>query len=123
VRYIGLVVLIVSGACKVIDWPSEPSMPPAGHVDLRAARVSPTELNAGDPFTAYESATFTDCGPLYGLQIEYAGNAIGGGNADSPMLTVSLTAVVGDTDVVFEGECNGVFTPLKKVTIQVIPPT
>ena len=97
-------------------------MPPVGHVDLTAARVSPTVLHPGDPFTAYESATFTNCAPLAGLQIEYAGNAIGGGNADSPTLTVSLTAVLGDTVVVFEAECNGVFTPLKEVTIQVLPP-
>lgn len=87
-------------------------------VVLTSVNVSPTTVHSGDHFTATAAAAFGDCDSQGMIFVDYADSAYW---QASSALTVSLTAVLNQTVVVFGAECDPAFAPSKIDTIQVVP--
>lgn len=87
-------------------------------VVLTSVSVSPTTVRAGDQFTATAAAAFGDCDSPGIISVDYADSAYW---QASSALTVSFTAVLNQTVVVFGAECDPSFAPSKIDTIQVVP--
>ena len=99
--------------------------PQQPQVAFTAVNVSPAVVHAGDHFTASASATFVGCLEAF-IYIDYANHRYDGDPASPSSFTVSLTAVLGDTVVMFETACGSLNTqgwslPVSTVTIQVLP--
>ena len=100
------------------DCSEGPSQNANAQATLDSVSVSPTVVRAGDHFTASARATVAHCNSVSQITIDYANDVY---NGNPPSLTVSLTAVFGDTVLTFEAECGLVFAPVKTRIIQVLP--
>ena len=99
-RYVAVLLVALSGACKVVDLSGLGGHAP--HIELTSAAVSPTTVRAGSQFAVSASATYGDCAPM--LVASYA-NGTQVVSWPGSQLQGSLTAVLGQTAVSFDATC------------------